>query len=443
MLVGLVTGLWIALLFAIRPLLALRRVSPLQALRRHVETGPGASGASARRDPAVWAAGAAIAATVLGVAMVRAPTPRTGVATAAGIAVVLGILWIAASALAALARRLPRARWPYVLRQGIANLHRPANQTRAVVLALGFGVFLISTLALVQSALLHEFTVTTASSRANLLFFDVQDDQVQATDSIVRAAGYTVVEQTLIVTMRIAAINGAPISAAAVDRGDAADTTDTTDSAQSDAAQRRGNRRSGGPRRAAWALRCEYRSTYRDTLVSSERLVAGRWPGHATGGDSVAPVSFESDVAKELGVTIGDRVTWDVQGVPVQSQITSLRDVDWARFEPNFFVVFPAGVLEHAPKQFVLLADVHTAAGTARLQRTLGERIRTFSSVDLSLIRDTVDGILQKITLAIRFLSCSACSWGFRSCSAPSPPRAANVSARACCSRPWAHRGPR
>ena len=402
MLVGLVTGLWIALLFAIRPLLALRRVSPLQALRRHVETGPGASGASARRDPAVWAAGAAIAATVLGVAMVRAPAPRTGVATAAGIAVVLGTLWIAASALAALARRLPRARWPYVLRQGIANLHRPANQTRAVVLALGFGVFLISTLALVQSALLHEFTVTTASSRANLLFFDVQDDQVQATDSIVRAAGYTVVEQTPIVTMRIAAINGAPVSVAAVDRGDAAD---TTDSAPSDPAQRRGNRRSGGPRRAAWALRREYRSTYRDTLVSSERLVAGRWPGHATGGDSVAPVSFESDVAKELGVTIGDRVTWDVQGVPVQSQITSLRDVDWARFEPNFFVVFPAGVLEHAPKQYVLLADVHTAAGTAGLQRTLGERYPNISSVDLSLIRDTVDGILQKITLAIRFLS--------------------------------------
>ncbi len=402
MLVGLVTGLWIALLFAIRPLLALRRVSPLQALRRHVETGPGVSGASARRDPAVWAAGAAIGATVLGIAIARAPAPRTGVATAAGIAVVLGILWIAASGLAALARRLPRARWPYVLRQGIANLHRPANQTRAVVLALGFGVFLISTLALVQSALLHEFTVTTDSSRANLLFFDVQDDQVLATDSIVRAAGHTVVEQTPIVTMRIAAINGTPVSAAAVAPGDAAD---TTDSAAPDPAQRRGNRRSGGPRRAAWALRREYRSTYRDTLVSTERLVGGRWLGHATEGDSVAPVSFESDVAKELGVTIGDRVTWDVQGVPVHSRITSFRDVDWARFEPNFFVVFPAGVLEHAPKQYVLLADVQTAAATASLQRTIGERYPNISSVDLSLIRDTVNGILQKITLAIRFLS--------------------------------------
>jgi putative ABC transport system permease protein len=403
MLIGLGTGLWIALLFAIRPLLALRRVSPLQALRRHVETGSGTTtGGSPRHDPAVWAAGAAIAATILGIAVVRAPVPRTGVATAAGIAVVLGVLWLAAGALAALARRLPRARWPYVLRQGIANLHRPANQTRAVVLALGFGVFLISTLALVQSALLHEFAATTASSRANLLFFDVQDDQAHATDSIIRAGGYASVEQTPIVTMRIAAINGAPVTVAAADAGDAADTTDSGTTAQ---APRRVNRRLTGPRRAAWALRREYRSTYRDTLVSSERVVAGRWDGHVADGDSIAPVSLETEVARELGVTIGDRVTWDVQGVPVRTRIASLRDVDWARFEPNFFAVFPAGVLEHAPKQYVFLADVPTAAATASLQRTIGERYPNISSVDLSLIRETVNAILRKITLAIRFLS--------------------------------------
>jgi putative ABC transport system permease protein len=402
MLVGLGTGLWIALLFAIRPLLALRRISPLQALRRHVETGSGTSGGASRRDPAVWGAGAAIAATILGIAVVRAPAPRTGVATAAGIAVVLGVLWLAAGALTALARRLPRARWPYVVRQGVANLHRPANQTRSVVLALGFGVFLISTLALVQSALLHEFAATTASSRANLLFFDVQDDQARATDSIIRAGGYTVVEQTPIVTMRIAAINGAPVTTTAADAGDAADTTDSGTAAP---APRRGRRRLSGPRRAAWALRREYRSTYRDTLVSSERIVAGRWNGHVADGDSIAPISLETEVAKELGVTIGDRVTWDVQGVPVQSRIASLREVDWARFEPNFFAVFPAGVLEHAPKQFVFLADVPSAAATAGLQRTIGERYPNISSVDLSLIRETVNAILRKITLAIRFLS--------------------------------------
>jgi putative ABC transport system permease protein len=400
MLIGLVTGLWIALLFAIRPLLALRRVSPLQALRRHVETAA-ATGATRRLDPAVWAAGAAIAATLIAIAVARAPTPRMGIATAVGIGVVLGILWLAAGALAALARRLPRARWPYVVRQGIANLHRPANQTRAVVLALGFGVFLISALALVQSALLHEFAATTASSRANLLLFDVQDDQARATDSIIRSGGSQIVEQTPIVTMRIASINGTPVSVASPEPAD----SDTTDTGSGSATPRRESRRAGAPRRAGWALRREYRSTYRDTLVSSERLVAGRWTGHRASTDSIAPVSFEAEVAKELGVTIGDRITWDVQGVPVESRITSLRDVDWARFEPNFFAVFPDGVLEQAPKQYVFLADAPSPAVTASLQRSIGERFPNISSVDLSLIRDTVNGILRKITLAIRFLT--------------------------------------
>jgi putative ABC transport system permease protein len=400
MVIGLVTGLWIALLFALRPLLALRRVSPLQALRRHVETDDATGAARRRPDPAVWMAGVAIAATVLAIAVARAPAPRVGFATAGGIAVVLGILWLAAGALAALARRLPRARWPYVVRQGIANLHRPANQTRSVVLALGFGVFLISALALVQSALLHEFAATTASSRANLLFFDIQDDQLRATDSIIRAGGYQIVEQTPIVTMRIASINGTPVSLASPEPAD----TDTADSGSAGPTPRRESRRSGAPRRAGWALRREYRSTYRDTLVSSERVVAGRWNGHRD-SSSIAPVSFEAEVAKELGVTIGDRITWDVQGVPVESRITSLREVDWARFEPNFFAVFPAGVLEHAPKQYVFLADVPGAAATASLQRSIGERYPNISSVDLSLIRDTVNGILRKITLAIRFLT--------------------------------------
>jgi putative ABC transport system permease protein len=402
-LLGLGTGLWIALLFALRPLLALRRISPLQALRRHVETGGSDFATRIPRDPAAWVVTAMIGATVVAIAVLRAPTVRLGLATSAGIGIALGVLWLAAGALAALARRVPRARWPYVLRQGVANLHRPANQTRAVVLALGFGVFLIATLDLVQSALLHEFAATTASSRANLLFFDVQQDQAQGVDSIVRAGGYTVIERTPIVTMRIAAIDGVAVSAAAVNP----DLADSADTAPRGARRPSGGaaRGAGRPRRAAWALRREYRSTYRDTLVPSEHLAAGHWFASHARTDSVPPVSVEVEVAKELGITVGDRITWDVQGVPVQTRVASLRDVDWARFEPNFFAVFPSGVLERAPQQYVILAAVPGAAATAGLQRIMGDRYPNISSIDLSLIRDTVNGILRKVTVAIRFLA--------------------------------------
>src|SRR6185436_1881049 len=106
---------------------------------------------------------------------------------------------------------------------------------------------------------------------------------------------------------------------------------------------------------------------YRDTLVASEQLIAGEWwPAHARtaspgarGGDAVLPrISVEEELANELGVGIGDRLTWDVQGVMIETRIASLRKVKWARFEPNFFVVFEPGVLDNAPQTFVTLAHV-------------------------------------------------------------------------------------
>ena len=110
-------------------------------------------------------------------------------------------------------------------------------------------------------------------------------------------------------------------------------------------------------------------------------------------------------MARELGVGLGDQITWDVQGVPIKTRISSLRSVDWARFEPNFFVVFPTGVLESAPKQFVFLTNVPSATATAALQRDVVDRYPNVSTIDLSLIRDTVNGIMHKVAVAIRFLA--------------------------------------
>src|SRR5579883_735791 len=401
---GVVLGLWVALLFALRPLLGLRRISPLQALRRDVDPALRSAdrGRALFADPVVTAVVVTIAATIAGITVARAPSVRIGLATAAGIAVAVLALWLVAIGLSAAARRAVRPRWPYVVRQGIANLYRPANQTRAVILALGFGAFLISTLYLVQSALLHELGATARASPGNVLFFDVQDDQAPGLDSTIRAAGYRIVERTPIVTMRIAAINGAPVAHAAV----AGDTTESEDGDRSADDRRRRPAAGPGqqPHRAQWALRREYRSTFRDTLVGSERVVAGHWTGRRAGAE-MPGISLEDGVASELGVGVGDRITWDVQGVPIETRITSLRDVDWARFEPNFFAVFPAGALESAPKQYVFLTIVPTATATAALQREVVGRYPNVSTIDLSLIRETVKAILHRVIVAIRFLA--------------------------------------
>jgi putative ABC transport system permease protein len=378
-LTGLGIGGWVALAFALRPLLALRRVSPLQALRRDA-AGIGRKG---WRDPYALLVNLAIVGSVLAIAMARANSRRQGLALAAGIAGVLLVLYGAAVLLAWAARRAPRPAWPYTLRQGIANLHRPGSQTRAVVLSLGFGAFLVSTLYLVQANLLREFRVSAAASRGNLVFFDVQQDQAPGLDSMIRAAGHPVVQETPIVVMRIASINGF----------DQAALTSAKDPDH--------------VKRAQWAVRREYRSTYRDSLLSSEKVTAGRTFARraAASPSDTGEVSLDADVAKELAVRLGDVIVWNVQGALVPTRVTSFRDVTWTRFEPNFFAVFDTKSLDRAPQQYVLLSDVRDAGAVARLQRDVVARYPNVSSIDLSLIFKTVNDVVSKVTLAVRFLA--------------------------------------
>jgi len=375
---GLLIGVWVALVFSMRPLVALRRVSPLQALRRDADSD---ALRNTLRDPLRIAVTIAIVLSVVLLGTSRADNLSRGLGFSAAIALSVAVLWICAAALSSLARRSVRPRWPFVVRQGIASLYRPGNQTRAVVLALGFGVFLMSTLHQVQSNLLRALDVRLEQARANVVFFDIQDSQAREVDSIVRAAGHTIVQRAPIVPMRLATINGKQIAELA------ADTV-------------RGRRRPG------WALRREYRSTYRDSQTTSEHIVAGRWFSSRPGSDTLPQVSVESELARELRVTVGDTLTWNVQGVRVPTVVTSLREVNWARFEPNFFIVFEPRALERAPKQWVYLAYVpQGSAAVASLQRAVVSRLPTVSSLDLTLIQRTVTNVLEKVTTAIRFLA--------------------------------------
>ncbi len=374
---GVGMGLWVALVFALLPLLAVRRVPPLAALRREVEPEP-----ERRLDPWRLAAVAALGASTVALAALQVGSWRQGAIFSGAVATALLVLWGASWAMVRAVRRwLPR-RWPYVWRQGVANLQRPSNQTATVVLAIGFGAFLLGTLFLVQYNLLRTLRISGGPARPNLVLFDIQPDQLATVDRELAAAGYRAAGPVPIVPMRIQSINGRPVTLA------------LADSARDEDGGR-------GPRNG-WALRREYRSTYRDTLVASERLVGGRW--WARGGAAGA-VSVERDLARELGVGVGDRIVWDVQGVPLATRVASLREVDWARFEPNFFVVFAPGMLERAPQTYVTLTRIAGPADRGTFQRRIAERLPNVTSVDLSSVQETLERLIDRVTLAIRFMA--------------------------------------
>jgi putative ABC transport system permease protein len=375
---GVMVGVWVSAVFSLLPLLAIRRVSPLAVLRADEEAR------SPARDPWRLLAAAGLAASVAVLAVLQAGRLSIGLGFAAGIAVALLLLWLAAWLLVRALRRRALPGLPYLYRQGVANLHRPANQTVLVVLALGFGAFLLSTLLLVQHNLLRDLRIDRGESRPNLVFFDVQPDQKDDVAARVREAGPMTTAPVPIVPMRIQAIRGRAASELL---------------AIEDDRQR--------PER--WALRREYRSSYRDRQAASETLVSGSWwrPGEwkRPGNGAAVPIALEAGLARELKVGLGDEITWDLQGVPLVSRVAVLRTVEWARFEPNFFVVFPEGPLAAAPQSYVLLSRVEDTGARARLQRSVVEKHPNVSTLDLAQVQRAIEGILDRVVLAVRFMA--------------------------------------
>lgn len=369
---GVGAGLVICVLFTLLPLLPIRRVSPLVAIRSSFAE------AADRPDPLRWVVYAAIVVAVAAFAWWQTPRWQIGVGFVVALGVSFGVLAGMARAVAWMARRFFPRRAPYVWRQGVANLHRPNNRTVLLLLALGLGTFLIVTLALTRATLLAQIQGTSDGNRPNLLFFDIQDDQIGPLRELLAKEGAPIQAQAPIVTMRISRLKGRTVEQVLKDETS---------------------------KIPSWTLRREYRSTYRGTVAATEKVVEGTFVGSVTPGTEVTPISIERELAKDMQLALGDTVEFDVQGVPMQTRVASIREVEWRRLEPNFFIVFPEGVLESAPKFFVAATRVATPADSARVQQAVVGAIPNVSAIDLTLILQTLDGIFSKVQFVVQFMA--------------------------------------
>jgi putative ABC transport system permease protein len=369
---GLVTGFIVTAIFSLLPLLGIRSVSPLSVLRS------GSDESHSSKDPA------SILLLVIGVlAMVGFAVMQTGnwfqglllSLSVAGAGLLLTLIsW----GIIHTARRLNTSSWNYVWRQGLANLHRPRNQTLILVLSLGLGATLIMTQVAIQHNLLAQVEDVGSDGQPNMILFDVQTDQLDGVKQIVEDNGLPVLFQVPVVTMRLTQIKGRSVESLA------RDSTSTI------------------PR---WALNREYRSTYRSELVETEKLLSGSITSTWKTGDGAIPISLEDDIARDLGVSLGDSIRIDVQGVPMNTVVGSIREVDWQRVQPNFFIVFPDGPLNEAPQFLVLVTRTETREQSALVQRNIVENYPNVSAVDLELILATVRNILDQAAFVIRFMA--------------------------------------
>ena len=153
-----------------------------------------------------------------------------------------------------------------------------------------------------------------------------------------------------------------------------------------------------------WALTREYRSTYRDSLVSTEKLDSGKFVGSVPNLNELIPISVESGLMEDLNVAVGDTIVWDVQGIPIESYIASTRTVNWQTPQPNFFVVFPTGVLEPAPQFFATTIKTPDRDASVALQQEIVQAYPNVSAIDVGQIIGTIREFLDRVTFVIQFI---------------------------------------
>ncbi|HBL78960.1 MAG TPA: hypothetical protein DDZ79_02965, partial [Aequorivita sp.] len=370
LIMGVLLGLVMSVLFALLPLLRTWYVSPLEVLR--------VSGDNSKKS--ACASYVAIAVIVLFLYAFSYWLLRDwlfALAFIGGVLATFGILsGIAIGTMKLLKTYFPRGAG-FTTRQSLLNLFRPNNQTIVLLVAIGLGTFLISTLYFTKDILLDKAEIGQSSESANLITLDVQPDQVEAVANTFKANDLPVLDNIPLVTMRMHSIKNKLVNTLR---------TDTTTQIK------------------GWVLSHEFRTTYRANLINSEEIVKGEWVGSQPAGE-IVPVSVSENLAEDAMVTVGDSIVFNVQGVLMPTVVKSIRKVDWANLQPNFTVLFPSGVLENAPQFNVLTTYAPTEASSARLQGALVTKFPNVSVIDLRQMYTVVEDILNKVSWIINFMA--------------------------------------
>ena len=377
-------GLLMAVLFSLLPLLSVRNISPLNALRSAYEKE-----GSPKADPWAFVVYLLIVGSIALFAIAQTRRVGQGLLVAGGLFGAYLLLYLASKVLIRFVRLISRDSSPYLWRQGLANLFRPNNQTTLLMVSLGMGAFLVMTIFSIQYSLLDTVRLAGSGDQSNLVIFDVQSDQTAETQAMMARYQLPVRQEVPVVTMRLASLRGVAVETLMRSDSDTSNTVPTR------------------------MLRGEYRATYRNTLIETESLVAGRFTGTVGSGPQPIPVSLESGFAEDLKLTVGDSIGFDLQGIPLNAVVGSIRKVNWQRVQPNFFIVFPIGPLDSAPQFHVFVTRSNDATVSARFQRELVKTMPAVSVIDLQLILSAADAILEKVALVFRFMSLFSLLTGF------------------------------
>lgn len=395
---GVLMGLGAAMVAVLPSLVGLRGVEPVRVFRADTKMA---------RQSWQWHVGVTLAvlAAIWTGAWFQAESAKEASWFIAGLVGVTTILWFSAMAVSRVARLLPRDAGGLHLRHGLTHLARPGAATLGAIVAIGLGVSFLFTTYLVQARLSEQLHTELPADAPSTFLIDVQSEQWQGLEQLLKEMGATGTSSQPIVTARFAAVDGVSVSELLAK-------TPRPATNESEDNQGRRPEGEGQGRSSRWALSREQRITYGPELPKGNVVTQGSFPSVAsTAGLAMHGVSVEESFAKDINVGIGSVIELDVQGVPVELTVTSLRSVDWRTFGINFFLFAEPGGLDAAPQMRVAVARL-PAERVSDIQLAV---VQAFPNVTLIHIREVMDKVLNVLTslaLAVRGLGLFALAAG-------------------------------
>lgn len=352
---GVFTALVVLAGFALPAMLSLKTVPPLRVLRHD---------AVAKPLPTAVSYGAAVIA-VLGLLSVLVGADELLVVSVIGLGVGAALLcaaaWLMVKMIGPL-RHTTGVAWRY----GIANIARRSGDSVAQVMAFGFGLTVLLLLSVVRTDLLDTWYTSLPEDAPNHFMLNIQRSETDGIRQVFEQFGQTAPRLTPMVRARLTEINGENLTG-------------------------RRFRGEGG-----WLTR-DANLTWAEELDPTNTVIEGAWWAP---GETRAEISVDEGIFAGLGLALGDTMSFDVGGIPVTAELTSVRRVEWDSLSPNFILVMNPVALENAAASFI--ASVYTPDRQVMLE--LSRRFPSVTVVDLESVLDQIRGVMDRAALAIEYV---------------------------------------
>lgn len=302
----------------------------------------------------------------------------SGAVFTGGLVVLLGTLFLFARLLLA-GCRLLAARAGLTLRIVLRNLYRNRLAAASLFTALAAALLLVALIPQAERGLQAEVSRPENMELPDLFLVDIQPEQQQPLADFFPDGGPRLSDPAPMVRGRIVRINGVPFADWRQQHVDSEERV---------------------------FRRTEFNFSSRAQLDASETVVRGRPLNSAPWtGEGMFEISMEQQFSQRLGVTIGDRMVFDIQGIELEGEVVNLRRVRWNSFQPNFFLLFQPGVLDEAPRTYLASVSRVKAADKVALTRRLSAAFPNLSVIDVSQVVDQLGAIAGRVAGALRFMA--------------------------------------